>query len=127
VIDTHFDDLTAATSTRRACTLLGQPRATHYRRCRPPVQGPLAPRLTPPNKLSEAERQQVLGVLRSPEFCDLAPAQVWARLLDDGIYLCSISSMYRVLRIAGESRERRRQRTHPPRENSPCTPIVDRR
>jgi putative transposase len=52
-------------------------------------------------------------VLRSPEYCDLAPAQIWARLLDDGIYLCSISTMYRLLTIAGENRERRRQRTHP--------------
>jgi putative transposase len=55
----------------------------------------------------------VLTLLRSPEFCDLAPAQVWARLLDDGRYLCSISTMYRLLAIAGENRERRRQRTHP--------------
>ena len=52
-------------------------------------------------------------MLRSAEFCDLAPAQVWARLLDDGIYLCSISTMYRLLAVAGENRERRRQRTHP--------------
>ena len=52
-------------------------------------------------------------MLRSPEYCDLAPAQVWAKLLDDGIYLCSIRTMYRLLAIAGENRERRRQRTHP--------------
>lgn len=52
-------------------------------------------------------------VLRSPQYCDLAPAQVWARLLDDGVYLCSISTMYRILRAVGECRERRRQRTHP--------------
>jgi putative transposase len=52
-------------------------------------------------------------VLRSEEHCDLAPAQVWARLLDDGRYLCSISTMYRLLAAAGENRERRRQRTHP--------------
>ena len=113
MIDTHLDDLTAVTSTAQACALLGQPRATHYRRCQPPRLGPPAPRPAPPNKLTEAERQRVLGVLRSPEFCDLAPAQIWARLLDDGVYLCSISTMYRLLRIAGESRERRRQRTHP--------------
>jgi hypothetical protein len=70
------------------------------------------PRAAPPNKLTEQERQHVLTVLRSAEFCDLAPAQVWARLLDDGIYLCSISTMYRLLVVAGENRERRRQRTH---------------
>ena len=77
------------------------------------MAGPPAPRPTPPNALSEAERQHVLAVLRSPEYCDLAPAQVWARLLDDGVYLCSISTMYRLLAVAGENRERRRQRTHP--------------
>jgi putative transposase len=52
-------------------------------------------------------------VLRSEEYCDLAPAQIWARLLDDGTYLCSISTMYRLLALTGENRERRRQRVHP--------------
>ena len=113
MIDVHLDDLAAVISMKQACALLGASRATRYRRRRPPVQGPPAPRPAPPNKLAEAERQQVLTVLRSPEYCDLAPAQVWARLLDEGIYLCSISTMYRLLAIAGENRERRRQRTHP--------------
>ena len=113
MIDEHFAELVGVTSTARACTLLGKARATHYRRQRPPMLGPPAPRPSPPNRLSEAERQRILTVLRSPEYCDLAPAQVWARLLDDGVYLCSISTMYRLLVIAGENRERRRQRTHP--------------
>jgi putative transposase len=97
--------------------LLGASRATRYRRRRPPLVGPAALRPTPPNALTEAERQHILSVLRSTECCDLAPAQVWARLLDDGIYLCSISTMYRLLAIAGENRERRRQRSHPARKN----------
>jgi putative transposase len=113
VIDDHFDDLADATCVRRAAQLLGRARATHYRRQAPPRLGPPAPRPAPANALSESERQHVLAVLRSPEFCDLAPAQVWARLLDDGVYLCSIATMYRLLRVAGENRERRRQRTHP--------------
>lgn len=113
MIDDHFDDLKAVTSTSEACALLGASRATRYRRCRAPVAGPPAPRPAPPNALSETERQHILAVLRSDEYCDLAPAQVWARLLDDGIYLCSISTMYRLLAVAGENRERRRQRTHP--------------
>ena len=113
MITEHFEDLEAVTSTKAACALLGASRATCYRRRREPVAGPPAPRPTPPNALSETERQHVLGVLRSEEYCDLAPAQVWARLLDDGIYLCSISTMYRLLAVAGENRERRRQRTHP--------------
>lgn len=116
MIDTHFDDLVEATSVAQACGLLGKPRATHYRRLAPPVLGPPRPRPAPPNKLSEAEQQRILSVLRSKEYCDLAPAQVWARLLDDGTYLCSISTMYRLLAIAGENRERRRQRTHPARK-----------
>ena len=115
MIDEHIDDLAAVTSTARACALLGAPRATHYYRKRtpPPTLGPPAPRPAPPNALSEAERQQVLTLLRSPEYCDLAPAQVWARLLDDGVYLCSIRTMYRLLAAVGENRERRRQRSHP--------------
>ena len=113
MIEAHFGELEAVTSTSAACDLLGVSRATCYRRRRPPVAGPPAPRPAPSNKLTEAERQQVLTVLRSDEYCDLAPAQVWARLLDDGIYLCSISTMYRLLAVAGENRERRRQRTHP--------------
>src|SRR5829696_8550972 len=101
---------------QQACSLLGASRATLYRRRHPPLHGPPVPRPAPPNKLTEAERQRVLTVLRSAEYCDLAPAQVWARLLDDGIYLCSISTMYRLLAVAGENRERRRQRTHPARQ-----------
>ena len=113
MIDEHVEDLEAVTSTKRACGLLGASRATIYRRRRPPAARPPAPRPEPANKLSEQERQRILGVLRSEEYCDLAPAQVWARLLDDGVYLCSISTMYRLLAAAGESRERRRQRAHP--------------
>jgi len=115
VIDDHFDDLANVTCTRRAAQLLGRARATHYRRQQEPapVLGPPSPRPAPPNAMSEPERQHILSVLRSEEYCDLAPAQVWARLLDDGIYLCSISTMYRLLAAAGENRERRRQRTHP--------------
>ena len=113
MIEVHFEPLEAVTTTKAACDLLGASRATRYRRRRSPVAGPPAVRPTPPNALSEAERQHILSVLRSPTYCDLAPAQVWARLLDDGIYLCSVSTMYRLLAIAGENRERRRQRTHP--------------
>jgi putative transposase len=115
VIAEHLESLEAVTSTKEACELLGASRATVYRRRRPPAPRPPAPRPEPTNKLTEAERQHILDVLRSEEYCDLAPAQVWARLLDDGIYLGSISTMYRLLAIAGENRERRRQRTHPAR------------
>ena len=108
--------LEQATSTKQACGLLGVNRSTILRRRRPPVYGPPVPRPSPPNKLTEAERQNVLSVLRSPAYRDLAPAQVWAQLLNDGIYLCSIRTMYRLLAAVGENRERRRQRTHPARK-----------
>ena len=113
MIDPHFNALEAVTSTREACALLGRSRATCYRRRQAPLHGTSAPRPAPVNKLTEADRQHILSTLRSPEFCDLAPAQIWARLLDAGIFLRSISTMYRLLTIAGENRERRRQRTHP--------------
>jgi hypothetical protein len=69
-----------------------------------------------PRRLSEAERQAVLDVLHEPRFADQPPAQVWAKLLDEGYYLCSIRTMHRVLAQAGESGERRIQRpkTHHP-------------
>ena len=115
MIAEHLDGLEAVTSTKHACALLGASRSTLYRRRRPALARPARPRPEPINKLSEAERQHILALLRSEEYCDAAPAQVWARLLDDGIYLCSISTMYRLLAAAGECRERRRQRTHPAR------------
>ena len=112
----HLAALEDVTSTKRACELLGLNRSTVLRRRRSRVHGPRAPRAQPANKLTEPERRHVLSVLRSPTYCDLAPAQVWAQLLDDGIYLCSIRTMYRLLAAVGESRERRRQRTHPARK-----------
>jgi putative transposase len=69
----------------------------------------------PANALSAAELDELLEVLRSPRFVDLAPAQVWAILLDEGRYLASISTMYRVLRADHAVRERRRTATHPAR------------
>jgi putative transposase len=64
--------------------------------------------------LEAAERQALLDVLHSERFVDQAPAEVYATLLDAGSYLASISTMYRVLRAAGEVAERRRQAAHPP-------------
>ncbi len=116
MIDKTFDELRAVVSTKKACRVVGRSTATFYRCRQGPVLGPARPRPRPANALRAEEQQEVLTVLRSEEFCDLAPAQVWARLLDDGRYLCSISTMYRLLSAAGENRERRRQRTHPARK-----------
>ena len=66
--------------------------------------------------MTEAERAAVLAVLTSPRFVDRSVAQTWATLLDEGVYLASMSTMHRVLRAAGQAGERRRQATHPPRQ-----------
>jgi putative transposase len=115
VIDAAFCDLEVLVGTKAACGAVGRARASHYRRDRPARCGPPAPRPTPPNALSPAEGQAVLDLLHSPRFADAAPAQVWATLLDEGDYLASESTMYRLLRRNGETSERRRQATHPPR------------
>jgi putative transposase len=66
-----------------------------------------------PRALSAIEQQAILDTLHSDRFADMAPAEVWATLLDEGVYLGSISTFYRLLRRAAESGERRRQATHP--------------
>jgi putative transposase len=62
-----------------------------------------------------AERQQVLDVLHDERFWDAAPASIYAALLDEGVYLASVATMYRLLRQAGETGDRRRHATHPAR------------
>ena len=64
--------------------------------------------MEPANKLTDAERRRVLEVLTSDRFVDLAPLQIYAQLLDEGVYLCSVSTMYRVL-----GREHAGRRTPP--------------
>jgi putative transposase len=108
-------ELTPILGLRRACVLTGRSRASHYRDAAGPRHGPPAPRCSPSNKLSVDEVAAVLDLLHLPQFVDLAPAQVWAILLDAGTYVASISTMYRVLRSQDEIRERRRQATHPAR------------
>jgi len=96
----------------RLCAALGVPAATYYRR-RCPKPHPPAPRPSPPRTLPPAERTAVLAVLHEPRFVDRAPAEVYARLLDEGRYLCSERTMYRVLQANQEVRERRDQLCHP--------------
>lgn len=71
------------------------------------------PRLKPERALTEAERQAVLDVLHSPRFVDQSPVEVYATLLDEGTYLCSVRTMYRILADSKEVRERRNQLRHP--------------
>ena len=115
MIDACFAKLQPLVGTAGACRASGKSRATHYRRCRPSTLGPRQPRGTPSNALSDVETTELLALLRSPRFVDLAPAQVWAIVLDEGCYVASISTMYRVLRANDEVRERRAQAKHPTR------------
>ena len=110
-----YTELTAAgTTTRAAAELTGVPRATAGRRAARPVPAP-RDGVAPANRLSPVERDRVLEVLNSAEFVDQPPAQVYATLLARGVYLCSISTMYRVLAAAAQVKERRRQARHPAR------------
>jgi putative transposase len=102
-----------------ACAALGLPRATYYRtqaRLRSPTPGSASetrPRKASPRALSDAERQVVLDLVHEERFVDLAVPQVWATLLDEGRYVCSPRTMYRILDEQGEVRERRDQLRHP--------------
>jgi putative transposase len=104
--------LAAGITTRAAARLTGLSRATLTRKPRPPMW------VVPPapvNKLSPEERADVVEVLDSPRFVDQPPLQVYAQLLDEDTYLCSVSSMYRILGEHRQVRERRRLARHPAR------------
>lgn len=98
---------------KRTCAALGLPRATLYRRRTGPGKRPAGKRRSPERSLSPEERQEVLDHLSAPRFVDLSPAEVYATLLDEGVYVCSIRTMYRILKAQGEVKERRDQLRHP--------------
>jgi putative transposase len=93
------------------CAAMGVARSTYYRHQSPRPKK--AGRPTPARALSQVERQEVLAVLHDPQFVDEAPAQIYATLLDEGRYLCSERTMYRILTDNAEVRERRNQLRHP--------------
>jgi putative transposase len=97
------------------CAALGVARATLYRprNRRRAASTPARVERSSPRALGVGERQAVLATLHSERFVDQAPAAVYARLLDEGTYLCSEHTMYRLLKGAGEVRERRDQLRHP--------------
>lgn len=111
-----YDELVeAGTATRAAADLTGISRATAARRKRHLVPVDRDP-VVPTNRLSALEQARVLAVLNSAEFVDATPLQVYAELLDRGIYLCSVSTMYRILAANAQVNERRRQARHPARK-----------
>ena len=108
-----------------ACAALGVSRARFYRQLRPQrsvvtepggstESGDLGPAQSRahPRALDATERQTVLDTLHAPRFCDVSPAEAYATLLDEGTYLASERTMYRLLAAAGETQERRNQRVH---------------
>jgi putative transposase len=114
MIEQTVEELAPIIGTRPACRALGAAPATIYRRRRPPEPRPPRPRPAPARALSERERQRVLDVLHSERFIDVSPEETWATLLDEGTYLCSPRTMYRLLEAThGGVRERRDQLTHP--------------
>src|SRR5450830_102962 len=111
-MSTYRDLWAAGTTTRDAARLTGISRATAGRKPARPLR---ASRVVPANRLSRAERARVVKVLDSPRFVDQPPLQVYAQLLDEDTYLCSVSSMYRILGEHHQVRERRRLARHPAR------------
>lgn len=101
--------------TTAACMALAVSRASVHRHRAALLVPPRAkePRQPSARALPESERNQVLAHLRTPRFADQTPTEVFATLLDEGVYLCSIRTMYRILSAQGEVAERRRQRRHP--------------
>ena len=93
---------------RQACAVLGVPRSRLYRRekCQ-------SPRLPSPRVLSSNEKETIRQELNSERFQDCAPREIYATLIDEGRYLCSWRSMYRILDERQEVRERRNQLRHP--------------
>ena len=97
-----------------ACDVLGVSRASLFRRLNPPLPPAVPPqRPSPPRALTTAERATVLDHLHAERFQDRSPAEVYGTLLDEGVYCCSIRTLYRLLAAEGETRERRDQLTHP--------------
>jgi len=98
---------------RPICEALGTSRSTLSRRKNRVVPPTIAHSYHRKNALTETERARVLETLNSDRFADLAPPQIFAQLLDQGVYLCSISTMYRILRANAQVLERRRIARHP--------------
>jgi putative transposase len=117
MIDEAIAELTPLIGVRAACRATGRPQANHYRRHRQSALSVKAKRERgpQPRALSADERDTVRALLNSESFVDKAPAAVYHELLDEGVYVASVSTMYRILHSHGEVAERRRQAVHPAR------------
>jgi putative transposase len=107
--------LAQQTNTKKACEQLAYPRSSYYRHEQVKATA-TEPHVLPapsPRALPSAEREAVRDLLNSEQFVDSSPRQVYGTLLDEGRYLCSVSTMYRILRAYQEVRERRNQKQNP--------------
>jgi putative transposase len=107
------ETLASTVGVRRACDTLAVPRCQVYRARQPHREKPAVIRPTPTRALSVAEQTVVRETLNSDRFADQAPREVYATLLDEQRYLCSVATMYRLLRENQAIRERRNQVRHP--------------
>jgi putative transposase len=114
MIEQAVSEVEPLVGTLPACRVLGASRASLYRWRSPLTVRAARPPVVSPRALSEPERGAVLARLHEERFADCSPAHVYATLLDEGTYLASERTMYRLLAARGEVRERRDQLTHPP-------------
>jgi putative transposase len=107
--------LAQKTNTKQACDQLAYPRSSYYRQqqVKPTVTEPRPVPTPSPRALPPAEQDRVRDLLNSERFADSSPRQMYGTLLDEGQYLCSVSTMYRILKANEEVRERRNQKRHP--------------
>jgi putative transposase len=109
------EELSSWVGVKQACEHLAIPRSSVYRRRRRRFSSlPVGALRSSARRLKDEEKSLILACLHEERFQDCSPAQVYASLLDDGQYYCSIRTMYRLLEAEGENRERRDQLIHPP-------------
>jgi len=108
-------ELATVTGVAEACRILEIPRSTLYRLRKPVFKSPKVERERPKplRALDDAEKEEIRTVLNSERFQDQSPREVYATLLDEGVYLCHWRTMYRILDEYQEVRERRNQLRHP--------------
>ncbi len=109
----HVTHLRQHVSVQRACTSLGMASSTYYDRLKPRCPKPSMPRQRPARALSQAELVEAAEIMTSEEYVDKSPASIVSSLLDEGTYLCSARTLYRILHTLNMARERRVITHHP--------------
>lgn len=94
------------------CEAVGVPRSTFYRKTAERIDTPEVQKKSSHRKLTDHEEEKVLALLNSDRFCDFAPAEIHATLLDESVYLCSERTMYRILERNNQNVQRRQKTGH---------------